>query len=232
MRVLAIETSGRLGGAALLEGDRLLGEVVIEPRETFSRGLAALVAWLLERTGTAWEAVDLVAVGLGPGRFTGLRVGVATAQGLAFALDRPILGVPTLDALARLVTPAPGDLVCPLVDARRREVYAAVYRAGGTGELDRVAGPEALRPEDLARLLPAGAGRAWLLGDGLDLYRDRLLEAAGPGARPCPGGLFHFRAAAVGAAALERWRATGKGDDPAALSPVYVRPSDARLPGA
>ena len=122
MRILALETSTLAGSAALLEGGRIVGESLLDVALTHSERLMAMVDRLIQDSG--WRATDLeaLAVSTGPGSFTGLRIGIATAKGLALALGVPVAPVPTLDALAWNL-PFADALVCPLLDARKGEVY-------------------------------------------------------------------------------------------------------------
>lgn len=212
---------------ALLCEDEVLGEVTVSSQETHSCRLLVTTKWLLKRVGLDWLQVDLLAVSLGPGSFTGLRIGLSTAKGLSMALGRPLLGVPTLDALASHVAGGEGDLVCPLLDARKKEVYTALYRCKAMG-LERLTPYTALRPEALCKMLPP-AERVWLLGDGLTLYSDLLADALGERGRHVPSHLAHVRAASVASLAKARLQATGVGDPVDRLVPIYVRPSEAEV---
>jgi tRNA threonylcarbamoyladenosine biosynthesis protein TsaB len=136
MRLLALETATLAGGAALLDDGRLVGESRLNIALTHSERLMAMVDRLLQ--DCAWEASSLhgLAISIGPGSFTGLRVGAATAKGLALALDLPVAPVPTLDALAATL-PFADAPVCPLLDARKGEVYIRKWRSPGSREQRR-----------------------------------------------------------------------------------------------
>src|SRR4029450_10781406 len=165
MRLLALETATLAGGAALLDDGRLVGESRLNITLTHSERLMLIVDRLRQACG--WEAASLdgLAVSIGPGSFTGLRVGAATAKGLALALEVPVAPVPTLDALAATL-PFADAPVCPLLDARKNEVYCSRYRwtAGGMErEWDYLALPPAAAA---ARVTAEGirvgeGGRAW-----------------------------------------------------------------------
>ena len=174
MLTLSIETSGTVGGVAFIRDGRLVAEVTLAGNETHSRRLMLTTRWLMQRLGVGWSDLDLLAVSLGPGSFTGLRIGIATAKGLAFALGLPLFGVSTLDALASHVFPGKGDLVCPLLDARKSQVYMACYQYGGPGEIERISPYRVIFPEELNAFLP-DSHRVLLLGDGLLLYEDRAI---------------------------------------------------------
>ncbi len=219
LRVLGIETSGTIGSVALWDG-----AVVAE--ESFQRGLVhgkaliPTIAALLERAGWEKSTLGLIAVSQGPGSYTGVRVGVATAKALAWALPCPIVGVPTLDALARSHPQASVPL-CPVVDARWEQVYTALYQWRG-GEMTREWGPRAMRPEDLARELPE---QVRLFGDGLKRYR-ALFERPGATFGGEEAWVCHARfIAELGARAF----AEGRRDDPLSLVPLYLRPTEAEV---
>jgi tRNA threonylcarbamoyladenosine biosynthesis protein TsaB len=222
MRILALESATLTGGAALLDGDRLVGETTLSIELTHSERMMAVVDRLLQ--DCRWTPMDLegLAVSVGPGSFTGLRVGIATVKGLALALALPVAAVPTLDALAATL-PFASAPVCPLLDARKGEVYCSLYRWRGdmmAREWDYLA----LSPEAAAARLPAPV---IVLGDGVASCRPHLarlgegvMEAPPARRRPSAGVV-----AALGHALL----ASGKGMDAEALVPFYLRPSEAEL---
>ena len=184
--------------------------------------LPTLVERVLARAGVGLEDIQAVAVSIGPGSFTGLRIGLALAKGIAFAGRVPVVGVPTLEALAWVADATPGELVCAALDARKREVYAALFVMGG-------AGPERRTP-DLALAPDALSGRLTspcvLIGDAPEVYADVL---QGPGRTVRPFASHHPRGGVVARLGWERLRA---GDVPnvGELEPTYVRPPDAALP--
>jgi tRNA threonylcarbamoyladenosine biosynthesis protein TsaB len=216
MRVLAVETSSLAGGVALLDEDRLVAEYLLDVSVTHSERLMAAVDHVL---GDArWTARDLgaLAVAIGPGSFTGLRIAVSTVKGLAFALGVPIAAVPTLDAMAAAL-PWAALPVCPVLDARKGEVYASLYRWDGAAmrrEWDYLAlSPEALAARFREPVL--------LAGDGAGSVRSPYARLVPPPRRlPSP--------ACVGALGLERLR-RGETTTAAALTPFYLRPSEAEL---
>jgi tRNA threonylcarbamoyladenosine biosynthesis protein TsaB len=216
MRVLAVETSTLAGGVALLEGDRLVAEYVLDVSVTHSERVLAAIDGVLRDAG--WKGADLdgLAVAVGPGSFTGLRVGISTVKGLAVGLDIPVAAVPTLDAMAA-VLPWAALPVCPVLRARQNEVYAAVYRWVGEGfrrETDYLAASPA---EVAERLLEP----TLLLGDGAEII-------ASPHVRRVP--LPHRVPSPACVAVLGRARlALGETVAPAALAPLYLRPSEAEL---
>lgn len=216
MRVLAVETSTLAGGAALLDGELVVGEYTLDIRVTHSERLMVAIDRLL--TDAGWNARDLegLAVSVGPGSFTGLRIGLSTVKGLAFALSIPIAAVPTLDAMAALL-PFAALPVCPVLDARKREVYASLYRWDGVS-MRREWEYLAIAPEDLSRRLDEPV---ILLGDGAGHVRSPYARLLRPPRRaPSP--------VSVGWLGHERLRA----DDTVAVAdlvPIYLRPSEAEL---
>ena len=239
MLLLALDTATTTCSAALLRDDRVLAEVHLHLPRVHAQHLTPLVDDLLTRTEQAPADVDAVAVSMGPGSYTGLRIGVSTAKGWALAHDAALVGVPTLEALAAQVRPwgRPGDVVCALLDARRDDVYAAAYRLPPSPEetLDLHAGPEALDVADVPTTLrlPADAGTVWLLGDGAS-KADPALRAHRTGPlrvvsteHACPSAVW------VGRCARERL-SRNETDDVALFEPLYLKafhgtPSATRL---
>ena len=223
MRILAVETSTLVGGAALLDGERLVAEYTLNIKATHSERLMPTVDRLLQDCGWKLAHLEGLAVAIGPGSFTGLRIGVSAVKGLALALGIPLVAVPTLDALAATL-PFAAHPVCPVLDAKKGEVYACLYHWVG-GAMVRDWDYLALAPDALCdRLTDA----VIFVGDAVDtfgdLFRARLGDNArfgSPGQRlPSPG--------CVGALGHALLRA-GRTVDPAALTPLYLRPSEAEL---
>jgi tRNA threonylcarbamoyladenosine biosynthesis protein TsaB len=216
MRVLAVETSTLSGGAALLDDERVVGEYILDVRITHSERLMAAIDQLLSDAG--WTARDLegLAVTVGPGSFTGLRVGLSTVKGLALALAIPVAAVPTLDAMAAML-PYAALPVCPVLDARKREVYASLYRWDGLA-MRRQWDYLAIAPDDLARRLDEPV---IVVGDGADAISSAFARHVSPPRRgPAP--------AVVGALGRTRL-AIGDTVAAADLVPIYLRPSEAEL---
>ncbi|PYN81948.1 MAG: tRNA (adenosine(37)-N6)-threonylcarbamoyltransferase complex dimerization subunit type 1 TsaB [Candidatus Rokuibacteriota bacterium] len=216
MRVLAVETSTLSGGAALLDGELVVGEYVLDVRLTHSERLMAAIDRLLTDAGWTVGELEGLAVAVGPGSFTGLRVGLSTVKGLALALSIPIAAVPTLDAMAAML-PFAALPICPVLDARKGEVYASLYRWDGDGmrrEWDYLA----ITPDDLSRRLDEPV---IVLGDGADQIHSahaRRIRPPRRGPSPaCVASLGHARLAMADTI-------------PAAdLVPIYLRPSEAEL---
>ncbi|HEY0467988.1 MAG TPA: tRNA (adenosine(37)-N6)-threonylcarbamoyltransferase complex dimerization subunit type 1 TsaB [Polyangiaceae bacterium] len=178
MRILGIESSSRRGSVALLEGERLIASVEHEQPNSHAERLLPLLEQLLADAGWPKSSVDRLAVGVGPGSFTGLRAGIALAEGLSVGLDRPLWGVGSLLAMARgALTEYPGPC-CALLDARRSELFAAVYDRDNC----ELCAPRALPIEELSDFL-AASGAASVVGEvaqtlahGRPLATGRTLE--------------------------------------------------------
>ena len=216
MRVLAVETSTLAGGVALVDGDRLVAEYLLDVSVTHSERLLAAIDTVM--TDAGWTPGDLqgLAVAVGPGSFTGLRVGLGTVKGLALALGLPVAAVPTLDAMAAVV-PWSALPVCAVLHARRNEVYAALYRWDGE-HFGRESEYMALAPAELAGRL---VEPTLLLGDGAEAIQSPYVRRIPPPRRvPSPACV-----AVLGRARL----ALGETVSAAALTPFYLRPSEAEL---
>ncbi len=181
MKILALDSSGLVASAAVVENDITIAEYTINHKKTHSQTLLPMLDELRRMTELDLHTLDAIAVAAGPGSFTGLRIGSATAKGLGLALDIPIIPVPTVDALAFNLYGS-GGLVCPIMDARRNQVYTGLYAfhkgAGQDARYDMCT-MEKQCAVDIAWL----AGRineldreTVFLGDGVSVYRDQLAE--------------------------------------------------------
>lgn len=223
--VLGIDTSTPVGSVALLDGDRLLSETTLRVRASHGESLMAVIDRVMSDAGAKGADLSLVGYAKGPGSFTGVRIGMATVKGLALALGTPTLGVSSLRALAMHCAGAAG-LVCPVTDARRGEVYFAAYRMDAAGPAEVVAERAAPPAAVAATLAQLGEEPLHLLGDGMELYADAILERARDRARIHPTGLAAPRGAFVAHLAA-RAHAAGGHEDLAAAAPTYLRPADA-----
>jgi tRNA threonylcarbamoyladenosine biosynthesis protein TsaB len=224
--ILAIETATGCGSVALTRGGmgdgRLLAEATAQPELTHSRRLLGSVDWIMKAAGVEWADLDGVAVSLGPGSFTGLRIGMAAAKGIVLAAGVPLLGVHTLDGIALSCPVIDRPLWC-LLDARKQEVYAACYRPGPSGRPERNSPEEAVRPEVLVDRI---AEPVILAGPGLDEYQSLFCRLAD--VQLVPAALSSPRAARVGFLAAEQL-VRGTTLDPATAAPLYVRASEAEI---
>ena len=234
--VLAADTSTSVNTVALCRGDgaaphavQVVAEATVECPRLHSERLIATVDWLLQEARLDLDAVDLLAIAIGPGSFTGLRIGAATWKGLAFGKRRPLVAVPTLDAMSRVLG-CEGTLICPLLDARMQEVYAAAYHfvRGVRHKVlqERVSSVECLLDSVLG-LADFEKSPICFLGDGVARYPDRIRERI-PHATFAPAYASTPRASAVAAEAL-CMTAAGAHADPALAVPVYLRQSQAEV---
>lgn len=232
MTLLALDTTSRPASAALLTRDRVLAVRCADRNEAPSTRLPADLTALLRAAGLQLRDVDVFGVAVGPGSFTGLRVGIATIQGLALVSRRPVVAVSTLDAWAWLArVPAPARTAV-WIDAQRGEVYAARYASAGTpdGEPEAVEAPLVGTPRailDAWRTDPAlGGADVVFVGDGASRYSGEIRAALGASARVIA--VERLTAVAVGELAVRRV-ARGETVPPHAIVPVYVRRPDAEL---
>ncbi len=221
--LLALETSGTIGSVALVTPARCVAELAVEASQSHAQQLLPAIDRLLREAQIDWPQLDGIAVSLGPGSFTGLRIGLATAKGLSFAAGKPLLGIPSLDALASQGK-GQGMPICALVDARKKEVYAAFYHEGNDGAMERQSDYLALTPAALAERI---SEPTLLLGSGAELYRDLLVEQLGDRARFADPTRFFARASSVGQLAIAKFR--NQEFLPSDAGPLYVRVSDAEL---
>ena len=219
MRILAIETATPVASVAMLDRSGLLAETVIRAPMHHLEWLLPAVHEMLEHLGLTSDSIEGLAVSCGPGGFTGLRIGMATAMAWARARDLPVLGIGTLEALAHV--PGVDGLVLPVLDAHRGEVAGALYRVEANGVGECLIPPLVASPEALVAGVGPHPGPVLLLGDGLDKYGTAMLSALGARAR-AGGAHLHPRAAAVGMLAVPRL-ISGDRTDLDALRPVYGR---------
>jgi len=230
MRVLALDSTTRAGSVAFVADCRIVEERSGDPTRTHAERLPAELVALADAHGVALADVDLYAVAPGPGSFTGLRIGIATVQGLAFVHGRRIFGVSALEALAHAASAgsAPGTVIAVWMDARRRDVFAAAYRVTAAapfapGRLEELDGPSVDAPTSILSRWTATLPAAELfVGDGAELFA-REIQAAAPHARIVAPPLI---AGTIGRLAIERG---AEAVEPAAMRPLYVRRPDAEI---
>ena len=227
MKILALDTTTFLGAIALVEDDRLVAGIQHGTAATYSERLIAGIDYCRAAAGWTMDELDLIAVAQGPGSFTGLRIGLATAKGLAVAGKVPLKGVSSLEVLAYGVRDAVRTIV-PVIDARRDEVYAAAYAAGdGSFEMPLME-VGVFPPVDLCRRLEAVAGELMLVGDGARRYREVVLQHLGARAH-IPDDAHHFPHGLSVAALARAAYLTQGADDVVHLVPNYIRHSDAEI---
>ena len=221
MKILAIDTSTSTGSVALVEDGRLLLERMTAGVVTYADWLLCAIDSLLNDAGCTVKDIDIFAVGAGPGLFTGLRIGISTAKGLAWALGKGCAPVSTLEALA-LNAPYSDITVCPLLDARKGEVYAALYRRG-LRSTDVIMKDSLLTPDALFHTINSSdtPRPVLFLGAGLGAYADAVKKNMNPDDYIiAPEPLWHVRASNI---ALLAMRGSAGAIAPFELLPTYLR---------
>lgn len=225
--ILAIDTATPCCSVAITEGGRERGKVLAAMTlcgaVTHSQRLLIRIGQLLAETAVAWAMLDGIAVSIGPGSFTGLRIGMATAKGLAFAGNRPLLGVSTLTGLASSCST--DKRICAALDARKKQVYAAFFRRLPSGRLEQTTATVVVDPEQLA----AGIREPiYMVGDAVAVYGEYWREALGDQYEAAPAQLHLPSAASLGLIAADQLQ---RGDllHPGSAVPQYVRASEAEL---
>lgn len=227
MHILAIDTATPRTVVAVWKDRRALAEYG-EASRNHSVTLLPAINRMLTGLGLERSGIGAVAVGIGPGSFTGLRVGLAMAKSMAYAMDVPLVGVSTLTALALNGDMGAENRICAVLDALKNEVYCAVYRAGD-GALEEVQAAGAFDPEKLARELAREKSSCQLLGSGALRYRKVFCDVLGGSAIfPEDESLHQIKAGSIGMLGQVRLR-SGERDDPMRLEPDYCRLSEAEL---
>ncbi|MBO8169246.1 MAG: tRNA (adenosine(37)-N6)-threonylcarbamoyltransferase complex dimerization subunit type 1 TsaB [Thermoanaerobacteraceae bacterium] len=221
--ILALETATTVASVAVVEEGKLRGEFFLNTTKTHSQLLMPLVDQLLRFIGRDITEMQGFAVAIGPGSFTGLRIGLATVKGMAQALGKPVLGVPTLDGLAHNVSGVSG-LICPVLDARKNEVYTAVYESVGN-KLKRLTDYMALSPRQLREKLGSFDRPVTLLGDAVERYQEYFADL---NVRVAFQANRWPRAAQIACLAEKRLQ-KGDVDDLYMLAPLYIRRSEAEI---
>ena len=185
MKILALDSSGLVASVAVIEGDNLIAEYTIQYKKTHSQTLLPMLDEITQMIELNMNTIDAIAVAAGPGSFTGLRIGSATAKGLGFALKKPLIGVPTIEGLAYNMY-GTNRLVCPIMDARRGQVYTGIYEfieqlsdyAGGEihYELHTVETQCAIKIDELIDKLNTIGKNVIFVGDGIPVFADKMAE--------------------------------------------------------
>jgi len=227
MRVLGVDTATTGGGIGIIDDEKVLAEYAFDAGDAPSARLIPAIKTVLDQARLDLAALDAIAVSLGPGSFTGVRVGLSAVKGLSLAGGMAVVGIPTLDALASQLHPTP-SLICPLIDARKGEVYAALYKQREGGGLERLTPYQVLSPAALLSQLTSHA--TVFVGDGVEVYGDFIKGHLGERALFAPPELRFLKGQTVATLGRKRIK-QGEQDDVASLVPLYVRPSEAELKG-
>ena len=225
MKILALDSSGLVASAAVLEDETLLAEYTVNYKKTHSETLLPMIDEIMRMLETDVSEVDAIAVAKGPGSFTGLRIGAATAKGLALALNKPLIPVPTVDALAVNLLGTTRDIVVPMMDARRQQVYTGIYQFEN-GHLQTIREQWPAAVTELADILNEMGKTVTVLGDGVPVYREILQERLTVPFTEAPAHLNRQRAASVGLLG-RRYLEEGKAVAGENFVPEYLRLSQA-----
>lgn len=238
MRVLAIDSSGLTATVAIVEDDQTIAEYTTNYKKTHSQTLLPMIDEMVRMVDADLKEIDAIAVAGGPGSFTGLRIGSATAKGLGLALDKPLIHVPTVDAMAYSLYGCE-DIICPIMDARRKQVYTGLYSFSHKKMEENDGGSlydepvfqvlrmqMAVPVEELIRHLNVYRRRVVFLGDGVPVYKEMLAEGLKVPYSFAPSFMNRQRAAAVGALGIRYYEA-GRYETAAEFKPEYLRKSQA-----
>lgn len=223
MRILALDSSGLVATVALLEDGQTIAEYTVNYKKTHSQTLLPMLDEIMKMTEFDLSTIDAIAVAGGPGSFTGLRIGSATAKGLGLALDKPLIHVPTVDGMAYNLFGSEG-LICPMMDARRNQVYTGIYRFKKDFEI--VEEQIAISVQELIVKLNRYHEKVTFLGDGVPVYREQLEEGLTVEYCFAPAHVNRQRAAAIGALGMKYFQ-EGKTESAREHQPDYLRMSQA-----
>ncbi|MCD7819652.1 MAG: tRNA (adenosine(37)-N6)-threonylcarbamoyltransferase complex dimerization subunit type 1 TsaB [Lachnospiraceae bacterium] len=224
MKILALDSSGLVASVAIAEDDILLAEYTLNYKKTHSQTLLPMLDEVTRMTELDLQTIDAIAVAGGPGSFTGLRIGSATAKGLGLALNKPLVSVPTVDALAYNLYGCSAN-ICPMMDARRNQVYTGIYTFDKEQFVTKRP-QEPMAVEDIIGLLNDLGNEVVFLGDGVPVYREQIHQLIKVPYRFAPANMNRQRAASVAVLAMHYYE-EGKIQTAAEHRPEYLRLSQA-----
>lgn len=224
MKILALDSSGLVASVALLDGETMIAEYTLNYKKTHSQTLLPMVDEIVRMTDMDLKEIDAIAVAAGPGSFTGLRIGSATAKGLGLALDKPLISVPTLEGIAYNLY-GTDACICPMMDARRKQVYTGIYAFAGD-DFEILYPQTACPVEKIIEQCNVLGREVIFLGDGVPVYKDIIEAETAVSYRFAPAHMNRQRAGAVGARAMYYYR-EGKTETAAEHAPEYLRKSQA-----
>lgn len=221
MKVLAIDTSGNVAAAALLSGNKVISEYILNHKKTHSQKIMPMVEGILKDSETDIHDIDLFAASVGPGSFTGLRIGIASVNGMAHAVGKPAIGIGTLEALAYNL-PECRHVIVPLMDARRNHVYTGAY--SWDNGFHSIMEEHDASIEEAVEFCRSFGSTVIFTGDGIYLHMDYIKQKLGDQAYFAPAQAVNQRAASVGALALDRFKKSGADGY---IMPMYLKKSQA-----
>lgn len=223
MKILALDTSTMMASCAVMDEERVLGEFSLSQEMSHSESLVPMIDEILVGLNLKISDIDLYAVAIGPGSFTGLRIGVATVKAFAHMFDKPIIGVSTLEGLAFNLPY--NDIVVPMIDARRNRVYTGIYSWEG-GNLKTIMEPDAIEIDTLLEKLDQNYDKIVVNGDGAKLHWDKIEERLMEKVSYSTIGLNYCKASSIGELAWIKYNYRDI-DDYYTLVPDYLRKSQA-----
>lgn len=224
MKVLAVDTSTMVAGVAIMEDNKLLGEYLLNHKKTHSQKLMPMLDNIMKELELKPTDIDLYAASTGPGSFTGLRIGVTTIKSIAYGAKKPVIGIPTLDALAFNI-PLSEALICPIIDARNNQVYTSIYKWEKDTQV-KLTEYLGIPVTELVQLIKGKNQKVIFTGDGVEMHRDFFKNELGENCDFAPGSLQLQRASSVAYLALERAGEEGV-ESSFDLVPFYLRKSQA-----
>ncbi|MDD3138777.1 MAG: tRNA (adenosine(37)-N6)-threonylcarbamoyltransferase complex dimerization subunit type 1 TsaB [Lachnospiraceae bacterium] len=224
MRILAIDSSGLVASVAIVENEETLAEYTVNYKKTHSQTLLPMLDEVVKMVELDLNLIDAIAVAGGPGSFTGLRIGSATAKGLGMALEKPLIHVPTVDALAYNLYGVSG-IICPIMDARRNQVYTGLYQFE-CEEFKIIESQMAIEVQELIKKLNQKGMPVVFLGDGVPVYKKELMQGLLVPFSFAPAHMNRQRAASLGTLGMEYYK-KGKMETAMEHQPDYLRVSQA-----
>ena len=224
MRILALDSSGLVASVALVEEEQLIAEYTINYKKTHSQTLLPMLDEIVKMTQIDLSTIDAIAVAGGPGSFTGLRIGSATAKGLGFALQKPLIHIPTVEALAYNLY-GNHQVICPIMDARRNQVYTGIYEFH-ENQFRVMQDQKALTVEEIIKELNLLGREVIFIGDGIPPYKELIQEQITVPYSFAPAHLCRQRAGAVGMLGVQYYK-QGKIETATEHQPDYLRLSQA-----
>ena len=234
MKILGIDSSGMVASVAILQDDVIIAEYTMNHKKTHSETLLPMIDEIVKTSETKLEELDAIAIAAGPGSFTGLRIGAATAKGLAMAVDKPVIPIKTCEGLAYNMWGAEG-LICPIIDARRNQVYTGLYRVKGNVEVILEQQPMDIHElmeyiNDYSKKLAESEGGpiegVTFLGDGVAIYQDVIWDEIDVPCKMAPAIMNRQRGASI-ASYGELLYKEGKYINADDFAPEYLRKSQA-----
>lgn len=224
MKVLAVDTSSLVAAVAVVDNSRVLGEYSINHKKTHSQKLMPMIKEIMESLELSPNDIDIYAASSGPGSFTGLRIGITTIKAIAFAAQKPVISVPTLDALAYNI-PIPGVIICPIMDARNSQVYSALYKLekGFPAKITEYMG---VPIAELVQIIKGKNSSAVFTGDAVEMHKDFLKSELEDKCEFAPGNLLLQRGSSVAQIAL-KMASEGLLENCFDMAPFYLRKSQA-----